>query len=70
MIQPTKPNLLFFGLNFKGGGGVWKSMDKRHTFIFLFYGRPPLSNNNINSLEGIFEENNEIDTNNSEGSDS
>ena len=39
MIQPTKPNLLFFGLNFMGGGGggsekVW-AIDILSFFFFM-----------------------------------
>ena len=44
MIQPTKPNLLFFSINFKGGGGL-KKYGKRHTFIFFMEDLPNLMQN-------------------------
>jgi len=36
MIQPTKPNLLFFGLNFKGEGGSEKVWKKNILSLFFF----------------------------------
>ena len=38
MIQPTKPNLLFFGLNFKGGGGGGSEKYGQKTYFhFIFF---------------------------------
>ena len=44
MIQPPNPNLLFFGINFKGGRGEGgsKKVWTRDILSFFFYGRPPL----------------------------
>ena len=48
MIQPTKPNLLFFGLNFKGGGvGGLKKYGQKTYFHFFFMEDLPNSSKNV-----------------------
>ena len=53
MIQPTKLNLLFFGLNFKGGGGCLKKYGQKTYFRGFFMEDLDLPNLSKNVLSSI-----------------